>query len=186
MAERICVAKIGAPHGVQGEVRLLAFTEDPLAVTRYGPLEDKAGAHRIKIISLRPSKDHLIARLEGVGDRDAAAKLVNLELYVPRERLPRIEEPGSFYQVDLIGLCVETTDGRALGKVMAVRNFGGGDLLEVAPAERGARVMLPFIETFVLEVDVPGGRIVAAPPEGLFEEPSSRPSRAERGESRDP
>jgi 16S rRNA processing protein RimM len=169
MAERICVARIGAPHGVRGEVRLFAFTEDPAAITRYGPLEDKAGARSFKIASLRPGKAQFIARLEGVADRDAAAKLANLELYVPRERLPEIAESDSFYQTDLVGLRVETPDGRALGSVIAVRNFGAGDLLEIAPMRRRASVMLPFVETFVREVDVSGGRVVAEPPEGLFD-----------------
>ena len=187
MAERICVARIGAAHGLRGEVRLHAFTQDPLAVARYGPLEDKAGTRAYTIASLRTAKDHLIARLEGVGDRYAAEKLVNLELYVPRERLPAIEESGSFYYADLIGLKVETSAGRALGVVTAVRNHGAGELLEIAPEVPGESVMLPFIEVFVREVDMAGGRIVADPPEGMFDlDPSSRPSHAKRGASRDP
>jgi 16S rRNA processing protein RimM len=186
MAERICVARIGAAHGVSGEVRLFAFTEDPLAITRYGPLEDKAGMREFKIASLRAAKDHLIARLEGVADREAAAKLANVELYVARERLPAIEESGSFYRADLVGLRVETSDGREFGTVVAVQNYGAGDLLEIAHGHE--RVALPFVEAFVRSVDVAGGRIVADPPEGLFE-PSplvgeSGEDRARRGPSR--
>ena len=170
MAGRICVAKIGAVHGVRGEVRLFAFTEDPLAVGRYGLLEDESGARTFKIVSLRPGKDHLIARFEGVADRDTAAKLTNQELYVPRERLPEIDEQGSYYHADLVGLRVETPGGRVLGTVLAVRRHGGGDLLEIAPAGLGESVMLPFVGAFVREVDVTGGRIVTDPPGGLFNE----------------
>jgi 16S rRNA processing protein RimM len=185
MPPRIRVARIGAAHGVRGEVRLHAFTEDPLAVARYGPLEDEGGTRRFKIASLRSGKDHLIARLEGVRDRGAAAKLANLTLYVPRDRLPAIEDAASFYRADLVGLRVETRDGAALGEVVAVENFGAGDVLEVKPP-RGESVTLPFVEAFVLEVDVLGGRIVAEPPAGLFETTGARPRGAPRGAPPDP
>jgi 16S rRNA processing protein RimM len=174
MAGRICVAKIGAVHGVRGEVRLFAFTEDPLAVGRYGLLEDEHGARTFKLASLRPGKDHLIARFDGVEDRETAAKLTNVELYVPRERLPEIDEQGSYYHADLVGLRVETPDGRPLGTVLAVRSHGGGDLLEIAPVSRGESVMLPFVGVFVREVDIAGGKIVADPPGGLFAEEEAK------------
>ncbi len=104
MAERIRVARIGAAHGVRGEVKLWSFTEDPMAVTSYGALETEDGTRRFEIESLRPAKDHLVARIAGVADRDAAEALRNLELFVPRERLPEIEEADTFYYADLVGL----------------------------------------------------------------------------------
>jgi 16S rRNA processing protein RimM len=168
-SERVRIAKIGAAHGVRGEVRLFAYTEDPLAIRAYGELEDESGMRRFRIVSLRPAKDHLIARIEGVGDRSEAASLTHLELYVPRARLPRQKEPGTFYHADLVGLSVETKDGEKLGEVIGVQNFGAGDLLEIKSA-RGANVLIPFIDQYVPAVDVGGGKIIADPPLGLFDE----------------
>jgi 16S rRNA processing protein RimM len=163
MAERVIVAKIGAAHGVRGEVRLKSFTEDPLNVTRYGALETEDG-RRFEIEAVRSAKDVLIVRLKGVADRDAAAALKNMRLYVPRERLPQPAD-DEFYQADLIGLAAQTRDGAPFGTVKAVHNFGAGDLLEIEPAAGGATVMLPFTRAVVPVVEIARGRIVVAPPE---------------------
>src|SRR5581483_11910879 len=85
---RICVARIGAAQGLRGEVRLNSFTADPLAVTQYGPLADESGARSFEIESARQGKGFLVVRFKGVADRTAAERLRNLDLYVPRERLP--------------------------------------------------------------------------------------------------
>ena len=89
MSTRVCIAQIGAAHGVRGELRLKPFTEDPLSVTRYGPLETEDGKRRFEIETARPAKDMLVVRLKGVADREAAERLTNLRLYVARERLPK-------------------------------------------------------------------------------------------------
>ncbi|MGB7660932.1 MAG: 16S rRNA processing protein RimM, partial [Pseudolabrys sp.] len=81
MAERICVARIGAAHGVRGEVKLWSFTENPAAVATYGPLETEDGTQRFEIEAMRPAKDHFVARIAGISDRDAAERLRTLELY---------------------------------------------------------------------------------------------------------
>jgi len=104
VADRVCVAQIGAAHGIRGEVRLRSFTEDPMAVASYGPLESEDGKRRFTIEAMRPAKDHFVVRLEGIGDREAAEKLTNVRLYVPREVLPPIEEDETFYHADLVGL----------------------------------------------------------------------------------
>jgi 16S rRNA processing protein RimM len=169
-SERVRVAKIGAAHGVRGEVRLFAYTEDPLALRSYGELEDESGTRRFRIVSLRPAKNHLVAQIEGVGDRDEAARLTHLELYAPRARLPQQTEADTFYHADLIGLCVETKEGEKLGEVIGVQNFGAGDLLEIKLARGGKTALLPFIDQYVPAVDIGGGRIVADPPHGLFDE----------------
>ena len=168
-SDHILVAEIGAAHGLRGEVRLWSFTADPLAVKNYGALEAEDG-RLIEIETLRPSKDHLIARLRGVDNRTAAERLCKLKLYVPRERLPAPDD-GEFYHADLIGLAVETSDGIVRGKVVAVHNFGAGDLIEVRPAEGGANVMLPFTDTIVPDVDIARGRLLIDPPEGVIETP---------------
>ncbi len=163
MAERIRVARIGAAHGVRGEVKLWPFTQDPLAVASYGELETEDGARHFTIETLRPAKDFLVARIAGVHDRNAAEKLTNIELFVPRERLPPIEEADTYYHADLIGLAAVTPDGKALGTVTAVHNFGAGDIIEITP-ESGAPLMLSFTEAAVPKVDVQAKRIAVVPP----------------------
>ena len=157
--QRVRIARIGAPHGVRGEVKLWSFTGDPAAVAQYGPLETEDGGARFEIETLRAAKDHLVARLKGVNDRGAAERLTNTDLYVARERLPAPEADDEFYHADLIGLVVTDTDGHELGKVGAVHNFGAGDLIEVKP-EQGATVLIPFTEAAVPKVDIAGRRLV--------------------------
>ena len=167
MVERICVARIGVAHGIKGEVKLWSFTADPAAVADYGPLESEDGTQRFEIEAMRPAKDHLVARLSGVRDRDAAARLANLRLYVARERLPA-PAPEEFYHADLIGLRAESRDGAALATIVAIHDFGAGDLLELLPAGGGSTVLMPFTALTVPVVDIAGGRIVIDPPQGLF------------------
>jgi 16S rRNA processing protein RimM len=159
--KRICVARIGAAHGTTGEVRLWSFTADPKAVARYGALTTADG-RTIEIASLRAGKEFLIARVTGVTDRNGAERLRNLDLFIPRDRLPP-PAPDEYYHADLIGLAAQDRDGKALGTVIAVHNFGAGDLIEVAPA-RGETLLLPFTAEVAPEVDITGGRIVIDPP----------------------
>jgi len=142
VANRICVARIGAAHGVRGEVKLWSFTEDPAAVAHYGPLETQDGTRCFEIEALRAAKDHFVARLAGVSDRDAAEKLRNIELYIPRARLPKIEETDTFYHADLVGLDAVTPAGARVGIVHALHNFGAGDIIEIAPAGGGDALRL--------------------------------------------
>ena len=169
MAERICVAQIGPAHGTRGEVRLKSFTADPMAVKDYGALETEDGTATFRIEALRPAKSHLVAQFAGVRDRTAAERLANLRLFVPRERLPT-PDADEFYHTDLIGLAAVTRDGRALGTVVAIYDFGAGDILELRPEGQRNTVMLPFTTTTVPVVDVAGGRIVIDPPEGVFKD----------------
>ena len=146
----------------------------PAGGRAYGPLESEDGTRRFEIEALRPAKDHFVARLAGVADRNAAEKLTNIKLYVPRDRLPPIEDDDTFYHADLIGLAAVTPDGAALGTVTAVHNFGAGDIIEIAPADGG--------DAAAAAVHRRGGagrwtsqarRIVVVPPTVL--EPSDRP-----------
>jgi 16S rRNA processing protein RimM len=161
VADRICVAQIGAAHGIRGEVRLRSFTEDPMAITSYGPLESEDGTRRFEIEALRPSKDLFVARLAGITDRNAAETLTNLKLYVSRDRLPPAKD-GEFYHADLVGLAAVTPDGASLGTVTAVHNFGAGDVIEIKP-ESGETLLVPFTDTAVPEIDIAAGRMVVVP-----------------------
>jgi 16S rRNA processing protein RimM len=160
---RICVGQIGAAHGVRGQVRLRSFTADPQAVAGYGPFQTEDG-RIVAIEALRPVKDHFVATLAGVHDRDAAARLVNTKLFVPRERLPDISEADEFYHADLIGLSAVNPAGEKLGTVIAIHNFGAGDLIEVQLDASGKTEMIAFNEINVPSVDVGAGRIVIQPP----------------------
>ena len=164
MAERICVAQIGGAHGLRGELRLKSFTADPMAVSNYGPLTTEDGSATFEIEAVRAGKGHLIVRFRGVGDRNTAERLVNVRLFVPRERLP-MPAPDEFYHAYLIGLAAVTSDGTEIGTVVAIHDFGAGDILEVQPNAGGTTVMVPFTADFVPSVDIVSGRIVVAPPE---------------------
>ena len=168
--ERVVVAQFGAAHGVRGEVRLKSFTEDPLAVRSYGPLEAKDGRAFV-ITSARAaagtSHDMLVVRVDGVTTRDQAETLTGLELSVPRDRLPPPDE-DEFYHADLVGLDVRLADGEMAGTLVAVRNFGAGDLLEIAPPH-GATIYVPFTREAVPEINFGTGTITIVPPPGLLE-----------------
>jgi 16S rRNA processing protein RimM len=159
--KRICVARIGAAHGTIGEVRLWPFTADPQAVARYGALTTADG-RPVEIASLRSGKGFFIARIAGVNDRNGAERLRNLDLFIPRDRLPP-PAADEYYHADLIGLAAQDRDGNPLGTLIAVHNFGAGDLLEIAPA-RGETLLLPFTTAVAPEVDVAAGRIIIDPP----------------------
>jgi 16S rRNA processing protein RimM len=160
---RVCVGQIGAAHGVRGQVRLRSFTADPEAVAGYGPFETEDG-RVVAIEALRPAKDHFVATLAGIRDRDAAAKLVNVKLFVPRERLPEIGDADEFYHADLIGLSAVDPAGEKLGTVIAVHNFGAGDLIEVQLDASSKTELIAFDEHNVPSVDLGAGRIVIQPP----------------------
>jgi 16S rRNA processing protein RimM len=172
-SDRICIAKFGAAHGVRGEIRLWPFTDDPLSVASYGPLETQDGRQRFEIAAARAAKDHLVARIKGVDTRDAAEKLNGLELYVARDKLPATED-DEFYHADLIGLAAVTRHGEALGRIIAVHNFGAGDIIEIAPANGGDTKLLPFSNAVVPTVDLAARRaIIALPDEVDGDDPDS-------------
>ena len=158
IAAQICIARIGAAHGVRGAVKLWTFTEDPLAVKAYGPLVTKDGARQFEVTHAREAKGHLVATLKGIMTRDEAERLNGIELYITREKLPATGE-GEYYHADLIGLAAVTPADQPLGRVIAIHNFGAGDIIEIAPP-RGATMLLPFTNAVVPSVDLAGGRVV--------------------------
>ena len=158
MAAPVCVARIGAPHGVRGAVKLWTFTEDPLAIKRYGPLATKDGARRFELTHVREAKGHLVATLKGVVTREEAQRLNGIELYVARERLPATAA-DEYYHADLIGLAAVNAAGEPIGRVIAIHNFGAGDIIEIAPLS-GATMLLPFTNAVVPAVDLEQGRVV--------------------------
>lgn len=158
MTAQICVARIGAAHGVRGAVKLWTFTEDPFAVKRYGPLSTKDGTRQFEVTHAREAKDHLVATLKGITTREQAERLNGIELYVARDKLPATDD-DEYYHADLIGLAAMTTAGTPLGKVIAIHNFGAGDIIEIAPPA-GSTLLLPFTNAVVPTVDLEAGRVV--------------------------
>jgi 16S rRNA processing protein RimM len=181
--EKICVARIGAAHGVRGAVKLWTFTEDPFAVKAYGPLSTKDGARHFEVTSAREAKDHLVATFKDVATRDEAERLNGIELYIAREKLPDTED-DEYYHADLIGLAAVTTTDEPLGRVLAIHNFGAGDIIEIAPLS-GPTMLLPFTNAVVPTVDLAGGRVVIALPEEIDGDEPDEASRRPR-ESGDP
>jgi len=163
MPSQICVARIGAAHGVRGAVKLWTFTEDPLAVKHYGPLSTKDGARQFEVTHVREAKDHLVATLKGVASREDAERLNGIELYIARDKLPETDE-DEYYHADLIGLAAVNAANEAIGRVIAIHNFGAGDIIEIAPAS-GPTLLLPFTNAVVPTVDLANGRVVIELPQ---------------------
>ncbi|HEY4135947.1 MAG TPA: ribosome maturation factor RimM [Alphaproteobacteria bacterium] len=167
--EHVCVGAVAAAHGIKGEVKIKAFTADPASVGAYGPLLDETGKRSFKLSAVRVTNDGtVIARLDGVADRNAAEALRGLRFYALRAALPEAGE-GEYYHHDLIGLKAVLASGEDFGTVVAVDNFGAGDVIEIKPAN-GDSVVLPFTDAVVPEVDLSAGRIVVAPPDGLLDD----------------
>jgi 16S rRNA processing protein RimM len=165
MPPQICVARIGAAHGVRGAVKLWTFTEDPFAVKDYGPLTTKDGARQFEVTHVREARDHLVATLKGIATREDAERLNGIELYIAREKLPETEE-DEYYHADLIGLAAVNAANEPLGRVTAIHNFGAGDIIEIAPAQ-GPTMLLPFTNAVVPTVDLAGGRVVIELPQEI-------------------
>src|SRR5689334_7519235 len=161
--KRLLMGRIGAAHGVKGEVRITSFTSEPLALKDYGPLSTNKPGLSIEIEHARATTNVLVARLKGVTDRTAAERLNGVELYVDRDALPPPDD-DDYYHSDLIGLEARLADGTALGRVTAVPNFGASDLLEVRDDRTGDTFLYPFTKTVVPEVHLNDGYLVIEVP----------------------
>lgn len=162
----VLVGEFGRAQGLRGEVRLKSYTAEPAAIARFTTLQSEDGSRRFRIEAARPvagAADMLVVRVAGITDRTAAEALTRLRLYVPRESLDaEALDEDEYLQADLIGLAVHNPAGTVLGRIVALHDFGAGDVMEVAPAEGGPTVMWPFTKAFVPEVDIVGGRVVVA------------------------
>ena len=168
----VLVGEFGRAHGLKGEVRLKSHTGNPQAIAGYRPLNASNG-NTYSLKNVRPAPggapDLLIAVVEGITTREAAEALNRVQLHVERDRLPSPEDEDEFLLADLIGLSVQNEAGETVGTIVAVPNYGGGDLLEIAPAQKGPTALLPFTKAFVPMVDIAGKRVVAALPDDFFE-----------------
>jgi 16S rRNA processing protein RimM len=173
-ARRVLLGRIAGAHGIRGEVVIHSFAEPAENIAAYGTLTDTAGARAFAIESLRVTAKGVVARLEGVADRNAAEALKGVELYVDRERLPAVAE-DEFYHADLVGLAAVDPQGTQIGVIVAVQNYGAGDLIEVRLAGAARTELVPFTDASVPEVNVKARRVVIVMPAvAKMDEPPDR------------
>ena len=152
----VCVGVISGVHGVRGQVRIKWFTEAPENLIAYSPLASADGATSYKLGKAEIRKDTIVAAIDGITDRNQAEALKGVELYVRSSRFEPPAEDEWFYS-DLVGLSVRDGDDEDLGTLIAVQNYGAGDLLEVRFEGRKNSVFLPFDRETVTEVNIQDG-----------------------------
>ena len=160
----ILLGRITGAQGIRGEVVVHSFAAAPEDIGAYGPLTDPAGTRsfKLEVVRLTP-KGAVIARIAGVDDRTAAEALKGTELYVARDKLPAPDD-GEFYHADLIGLAAVAPDGATIGEVIAVQNYGAGDLLEIRLPGTASTELVPFNDSFVPSVDLVAGKAIVIMP----------------------
>jgi len=158
-SELICVAAIAGAFGVKGEVKLKSFTDVPENCVSYGPLMSELGEVILSPSAHRLVKGAVAIKCPEIKTREEAENLKSTKLYVPRKNFPAPEE-DEYYAADLIGLEVKSTDGKRVGKIIAVDDFGAGDLLEIKPKE-GKSFYHPFTLAATPKVDIKTGRVVS-------------------------
>jgi len=169
----VCVGVIGAPHGVRGLVKIRPFTEAPDSLPGYAPFVSQAGRPLPAITFRSLAKGMWLAAIDAVSDREAADALRGTELYIPRDRLPPTEE-DDFYYSDLIGLRAYDPHGNQLGTVLAIHDFGAGDLLEIGQDKRNS-MMTPFTREAVPAIERERNRLTVAMPPGLDDKMDENP-----------
>lgn len=163
MVNDVLLGVVVAAQGLKGEVKVKTFTEAPEKLATYGPLHTRDG-RKFAVANVRTAKDVAVAQFEGIVTREAAESLKGMELYVPRSALPAAEA-HEFYHADLIDLRAEDTEGRAIGKVIAIHNYGAGDVIEIEREDGGGSVMMPFTHEIVPTINLAENRIVITAPE---------------------
>lgn len=172
----LLIAEIGGASGIKGDVRIKLYSDDPAALTAYGPLLDAAGKS-YTVIRSRAVKSVFVCALDGVSDRNSAEALNRTKLFVSRDKLPAPED-DEFYHVDLIGLKAIQGNGETLGLITSVHDFGAGDIIEITPAD-GDTIMIPFSLAAVPKVSISEGFVTLGDIATLLDdEPEPDPSKA--------
>ena len=156
-AKRVCLGKITSAHGVKGLVKILPFGEDPLLIEELSPVFTGESSSDQLSITMKNSagNKYWLAAVDGVVERDGAEALRGTEIWVERDALPKIKEKNTFYHTDLIGLTV-LEDGKEIGTIVNVQNYGAGDLLEIKQTA-GGTFLFPFTNDTCPEINVKGG-----------------------------
>lgn len=164
--EMVLLGRIAGAQGLKGEVKINSFTEIPENIGLYGLLSDQHGK-QYAIESVRALKGAAIAaRIAGISDRTAAEALRGTQLFVARDKLPALDEDEWYYE-DLIGLAAISPEGEPIGEVIAVQNYGAGDLLEIR--QEGARqtLFIALTQEAVPDVNIEAGRVTVCLPEEI-------------------
>jgi len=175
--KRILLGEITGAHGIRGEVLVRSYTGDPQAIADYGALTDERGASplTLKVLRMTP-KGAIVARVKGVADRNGAEALKGRKLCIVRAAMPEPDDEDDFYYADLIGLTVVDERANALGEVVAVQNYGAGDLLEIRLAATGKTELVPFTKLCVPRIDLAARRVTIVMPEMVEGTPPDNPA----------
>ena len=160
--KRIVIGKMGAPHGVKGEMKVIPMTDDPerFKGMTHCYIDDKP----VKIVNIRYQKSHVLMTVEGILTREDAAAFVSKFVSVDRSKAIPLNE-GEYYTADIIGLSVSETDGRLLGTVTDVIRTGSNDVYIVSLPGRKEDVLVPALKAVVREISIADGRMVVSMPE---------------------
>jgi len=160
----VCVGAVTGSFGVRGEARVKSFCAEPSAIANYGPLTSEDGATAYTITLIRPVKGGFAARLGGIKTKEQADDIKGVRLYAPRDALPKLPD-DEFYHADLIGLEVFDTGGNKLGRINAVHDHGGGDLLEIIGPNINGAQLVSFTGATVPTVDIAANRVIVDLPD---------------------
>lgn len=163
----IHVGTISGAHGIKGDVKIRSFTSKPRAIADYQPLSDAKQSREYRFTIIGVVKDHLIARIEGITDRNQAELLRQVELYAPRERIPSPEDEDEILLEDLVGLTVKLADGTVHGKITGFMNYGAGDILEITPTDSKKPELYSFTYANFPDIFYDEGYVILQPPEIL-------------------
>jgi len=159
--QQVLIAQVTGAHGIDGAVRLRVYSDDPAGLKRYRRMIT-GGGQALTLRSLSAGPKGVTARFAEIDDRSRAEALRGVDLFIDRADLGASSAADGYYHADLIGLRVECPEGRGVGTVAAVENFGAGDLLDLALAD-GRTVLVPFRDESVPVVDLDAGRVVVHP-----------------------
>jgi len=161
---RVCIGAFAGAHGVKGQAKVKAFTEEEKGVASYGPVETEDAARLFTLKYIRTAKPGIaIGTAQEISSREEAQALAGARLYVARAALPKTSDEDEFYLEDLVGLNACTEDGVALGEIAAIHNFGAGDILELRSVPgRKSPLMIPFTKTAAPVIDLEAGYVEIA------------------------
>ena len=165
----LVVGRIARAHGLKGEVALEIRTDAP--EVRFAPgatVRTQTGNRTLTVLGSRPHSGRLLVTFAEIDDRTTADVLRGMVLVVDEKDSPLLDDPDEFYDHQLVGLRVEHVDGTLIGTLAEVLHLPGGETLAVMKPG-GVEILIPFVSAIVPRVDVPGGRVLVDPPEGLLE-----------------
>lgn len=181
----LALGHISGAHGIRGQVLIKSYAKAPEDIAAYGPLRDEKGERTFTITRTRITSKGVVASLAGIEDRNAAEALKGVVLSIARENLPDPEE-DEWYHADLIGLDVRDGENVSIGRVLAVQDFGAGDLVEVRLDGVRDTVLVPFTRDAIPTVAVAEGYIVVILPRGILEDALQADSEAQAASDASP